>query len=48
MLFNLNGGVERKVNKLDGVCYQQYICPRCGKTHIESFYKLNIFKILGF
>ena len=35
-LFSLNGSVERKVNKLYGVYSQQYICPRCKKTHIAK------------
>lgn len=35
-LFNLNGSVKRKVNKLDGVYSQQYICPRCKNTHIAK------------
>jgi len=35
-IFNLNGPVKRKVNKLDGVYSQQYICPRCKKTHIAK------------
>ena len=36
VLFSLNGPVKRKVNKLDGVYSQQYICPRCKKTHIAK------------
>ena len=35
-LFSLNGPVERKVNKLDGIYAQQYICPRCNNTHIAK------------
>jgi transposase-like protein len=35
-VFSLNGPLKRKVNKLDGIYVQQYICSRCGKTHVAK------------
>ena len=34
--FSCNGPKEIKINKLEGVYAQQYICPLCRKTHIAK------------
>ena len=34
--FSCNGSVPIKINKLEGIYAQQYICPRCGQTHIAK------------
>lgn len=34
--FSCNGVVPIKINKLEGIYAQQYICPWCGKTHIAK------------
>jgi len=34
--FNCNGPVKIKINKMDGIYAQQYICPRCKNTHVAK------------
>ena len=34
--FSLNGSVEIKINKLDNIFAQQYICTKCGQTHVAK------------
>lgn len=31
-----NGSRKAKPNKLEGIRKKQYICPKCGKTHVTT------------
>ena len=45
--FSLNGSVEIKINKFDNIFTQQYICSRCGQTHVakpESREKYKVYE----